>query len=70
MAQPAPATKIYRYQGGEKVLVRTLSGLPFGTARVIEIPDLGRAVHAGEQTAGSGASRAVVEVSYVLDDRR
>lgn len=63
---PSAKTTIWRTTANGTVLVKTLAGLPYGTASIVHIEGLGQATRSGIQTTGSGANEAVVEVKYTL----
>jgi|GEM_PF-6214767 len=60
------STKIWQHGPDGAVLLKTVDGLPYGTAPQVFIPDLGQATRTGVQTSGSGAGQAIVAVVYTL----
>jgi len=62
----APKTTIWKSTAGGTTLVKTLRGLPYGTARTAFIEGLGEANLSGTQKSGSGNNETIVEVMYTL----
>jgi hypothetical protein len=62
-----PKTTIWRQTPSGLQLVRTIPGLPYGTAQTVRIDGLGNATLSGTQRSGSGASEAITETQYTLE---
>jgi hypothetical protein len=62
----APKTTFWRQHSSGKVLIKTLDGLPHGTAAVVFDSELGEATQTGITTTGSGSSETITEVQYTI----
>lgn len=62
-----PKTTIWRQTKDGLQLIKTIPGLPYGTAQTVSIEGLGIATLSGKQQAGSGASETVTEARYTLE---
>lgn len=61
-----PRTTVWKNSSSGKALVKTLHGLPYGTAKTIIIDCFGEAYLSGIQRSGSGGASSIVEVEYTL----
>lgn len=65
-AVPNARTTIWQNTPNGLALLRTIPGLPYGTASKVFIDGLGEARQTGRQTTGSGRNEAIVEIKYTL----